>query len=155
MGKCYSDAVERALEYLYYHEKEHKGQEALELLKQASEAGDGDATCILARCMCGSQYVWEGHGFPDNDKKPPAFCIARSSRAVHWVCLSACVRASCPSSASAKCRLPAFRKPLTLCWKRQSRATHSANTPLVTPISGGFSAHPRQRPNILCKPRGV
>lgn len=69
MGKCYSDAVERALEYLYYHEKEHKGQEALELLKQASEAGDGDATCILARCMCGSQYVWEGHGFPDNNKE--------------------------------------------------------------------------------------
>lgn len=69
MGKCYSDAVERALEYLYYHEKERKGQEALELLKQASEAGDGDATCILARCMCGSQYVWEGHGFPDNDKE--------------------------------------------------------------------------------------
>lgn len=69
MGKCYSDAVERALGYLYYHETERKGQEALELLKQASEAGDGDATCVLARCMCGSQYVWEGHGFPDNGKE--------------------------------------------------------------------------------------
>lgn len=22
-----------------------------------------------ARCMCGSQYVWEGHGFPDNGKE--------------------------------------------------------------------------------------
>ena len=102
MGKCYSDAVERALGYLYYHETERKGQEALELLKQASEAGDGDATCVLARCMCGSQYVWEGPtAFRTTAKKPRAFCTAQWSRGVRWAFLSACVRANCPSSASA------------------------------------------------------
>lgn len=35
----------------------------------AAAQGDGDASCVLARCMCGSQYVWSGHGFRADDKR--------------------------------------------------------------------------------------
>lgn len=69
MGKFFSDAVETALKYIYYQERQGKGWEGLQLLQQASAAGDGDASCILARCLCGPQYVWQGHGFPEDDEK--------------------------------------------------------------------------------------
>ena len=68
MGKCYSDAVEQALEYIYYNERLGKGKEGFELLQKASEAGDGDASCVLARCLCGYQYVWSGHHFPEDER---------------------------------------------------------------------------------------
>ena len=67
MGKNFSDAVEQALRYIYYEARLGKGAEGLELLKKASEEGDGDASCILARCMWGPQYVWSGHNFPEDD----------------------------------------------------------------------------------------
>lgn len=69
MGKCFSDAVEQALRYIYYDLRLGKGKEGFQLLEQASAAGDGDATCILARCYCGDQYVWSGHGFPVDDDR--------------------------------------------------------------------------------------
>ncbi len=68
MGKCFSDAVEEALRYIYYDVRLGKGAEGLEMLKKASEEGDGDASCILARCMWGPQYVWSGHHFPEDDE---------------------------------------------------------------------------------------
>ncbi len=68
MGMCFSDEVEQALRYIYYDVRTGKGQEGLALLKKASAAGDGDATCLLARCMCGSQYVWGGHDFPEDSE---------------------------------------------------------------------------------------
>lgn len=69
MGQCFSDAVEQALRYIYYNVRTGQGQEGFQLLEQASEAGDGDASCILARCFCGYQYVWSGHGFPEDSKR--------------------------------------------------------------------------------------
>lgn len=69
MGKCFSDAVEQALDYIYYHMEQGKGKEGLQLLEQASAAGDGDASCILARCLNGYQYVWAGHGFPEDENR--------------------------------------------------------------------------------------
>lgn len=69
MGKFFSDAVETALRDIYYQERLGKGQEGFRLLQEASAAGDGDASCILARCLCGPQYVWQGHGFPEDDEK--------------------------------------------------------------------------------------
>ena len=69
MGKCYSDEVEQALRYIYYDLRAGKGAEGLALLEKASAAGDGDASCILARCYCGPQYVWSGHNFPEDDDK--------------------------------------------------------------------------------------
>ncbi|MBQ3599716.1 MAG: sel1 repeat family protein, partial [Lachnospiraceae bacterium] len=68
MGKCFSDAVEEALRYIYYDVRLGKGAEGLELLKKASKEGDGDASCILARCMWGPQYVWRGHNFPVDEE---------------------------------------------------------------------------------------
>ena len=68
MGKIFSDEVEKALEYIFYKAREGKGKEGLEILKKASAAGDGDASCILARCYGGPQYIWSGHEFPEDDK---------------------------------------------------------------------------------------
>ena len=69
MGNCFSDEVERALTYIYYDLRAGKGAEGLMLLQRASDAGDGDASCILARCYCGNQYVWSGHDFPEDDDR--------------------------------------------------------------------------------------
>lgn len=66
---AFSEIVQKALDDIYYHEWTGRGQEAFALLEQASEAGDGDASCLLARCLCGYQYVWEGHGFPEDDRR--------------------------------------------------------------------------------------
>lgn len=69
MGRFFSDTVEIALQDIYYQMWTGRGQQALQSLEQASAAGDGDASCLLARCYCGSQYVWEGHHFPEDDRK--------------------------------------------------------------------------------------
>lgn len=69
MAKVFSEKVQQALEYIYYNERAQKGQEGLALLEAAVKEGDADAMCILARCCCGKQYVWEGHGFPDDDER--------------------------------------------------------------------------------------
>ena len=71
MGKYFSDAVETALQYIYYDNRTRsvRGQEGLKLLMATSDAGDGDADCILARCLSGIQYVWSGHQFPEDEEK--------------------------------------------------------------------------------------
>ncbi|MDE7211943.1 MAG: hypothetical protein K2O03_10965 [Lachnospiraceae bacterium] len=67
MGKTLSNEVKQALQDIYYNERTGRGKEAFALLEKASDAGDGDASCVLARCYCGRQYVWRGHGFPEDD----------------------------------------------------------------------------------------
>ncbi len=68
-----SREVRQALRDIYYEERTGRGQAALALLEKASSAGDGDATCVLARCYCGRQYVWIGHGFPEDDDRAIRF----------------------------------------------------------------------------------
>lgn len=67
MGRTLSNEVKQALQDIYYNERTGRGKEAFALLEKASDAGDGDASCVLARCYCGRQYVWRGHGFPEDD----------------------------------------------------------------------------------------
>ncbi len=69
MAAVLSNEVKQALEDIYYKERTGRGKEALALLERASAKGDGDASCILARCYCGRQYVWAGHGFLEDDDK--------------------------------------------------------------------------------------
>lgn len=69
MGRFFSDEVEQALRYIYYDERAGRGKEGFALLERASAAGDGDASCILGRCLCGYQYVWSGHGFPEDERR--------------------------------------------------------------------------------------
>lgn len=71
MGNFFSDEVETALQYIYYDNRLrlHRGQEGFDILVKASDQGDGDADCVLARCLSGYQYVWPGHHFPEDDKK--------------------------------------------------------------------------------------
>lgn len=73
MGKELSSEVKQALQDIYYNERTGRGKAAFALLEKASAAGDGDASCILARCCCGYQYVWSGHGFPEDDDKAVEF----------------------------------------------------------------------------------
>lgn len=74
MGQFYSDNVEKALQYVYYENRGRSahGQEGLRLLMDASAVGDGDASCVLARCLSGHQYVWSGFHFPEDDEKAEA-----------------------------------------------------------------------------------
>ena len=71
MGKFFSDDVETALQYIYYDNRLrlHRGQEGFDLLVKASGEGDGDADCIMARCLSGYQYVWPGYHFPQDDRQ--------------------------------------------------------------------------------------
>lgn len=69
MGKYFSDPVEQALRYIYYQDRQGKGKEGFRLLEEAAAAGDVDASYFLARCLCGSQYVWSGHGFPEDEER--------------------------------------------------------------------------------------
>ena len=69
MAKELSSAVKQALNDIYYNISAQRGAQGLALLEKASAAGDGDASCILARCLCGKQYVWAGHGFPEDDDR--------------------------------------------------------------------------------------
>ena len=69
MERFFSDVVEQALRDIYYDVTTGRGRESLRQLEQASAAGDGDASCILARCFCGYQYTWSGHGFPEDDNR--------------------------------------------------------------------------------------
>lgn len=54
MAAVLSDEVKQALKDIYYNETTGRGKEAFALLGRASEAGDGDASCVLARCYCGA-----------------------------------------------------------------------------------------------------
>ena len=69
MSRVLSNEVKQALKDIYYNEWTGKGKEAFAMLERASAAGDGDATCLLARCLCGHQYVWVGQGFPEDDDR--------------------------------------------------------------------------------------
>ncbi|MCM1120414.1 MAG: hypothetical protein NC543_13755 [bacterium] len=69
MAKVLSDEVKQALQDIYYNVRTGRGKAAFALLERASEEGDGDASCLLARCYCGHQYVWVGHGFPEDDDR--------------------------------------------------------------------------------------
>lgn len=69
MAAGLSSEVKQALQDIYYDVRTGRGKEAFALLERASAAGDGDASCVLARCLCGYQYVWRGHGFPEDDRR--------------------------------------------------------------------------------------
>ena len=69
MGQFFSDAVERALHYIYYDLKARRGREGFQLLEEAAAAGDADAKCLLARCLYGPEYTWPGHDFPEDERR--------------------------------------------------------------------------------------
>lgn len=72
MGHFFSDAVETALQCIYYDLGAGRGQEGFRLLEEASAAGDGDADCLLARCLYGPEYTWPGHRFPTDEARGDA-----------------------------------------------------------------------------------
>ena len=68
MGKYFSDAVDNAIEAIYYTYDRERAAAAVQPLADAANAGDGDAAYILSRCTSGPQYSWDYHPFqPDDD----------------------------------------------------------------------------------------
>ena len=51
MAAVLSGEVKQALQDIYYNVRTGRGKEAFALLEKASAAGDGDASCVLARCL--------------------------------------------------------------------------------------------------------
>ena len=68
MGKYFSDAVDNAIEAIYYTYDKERAAACLQSLADASNAGDGDASYILSRCTSGPQYSWKYHPFQENDE---------------------------------------------------------------------------------------
>jgi len=69
MGKYFSDVVDGALEDVYYCYDKERAARVIEPLTAASDAGDGDASYILSRCLSGPQYSWKYHPFESDDGK--------------------------------------------------------------------------------------
>lgn len=67
MGKYFSDAVDNALEAIYYTYDREKAAACIQPLADAANAGDGDASYILSRCVSGPQYSWDYHPFQADD----------------------------------------------------------------------------------------
>ncbi len=68
MGKYFSDAVDNAIEAIYYTYDRERAAAAVQPLADAANAGDGDAAYILSRCTSGPQYSWDYHPFQENDE---------------------------------------------------------------------------------------
>lgn len=68
MGKYFSDAVDNAIEAIYYTYDQERAAAAIQPLADAANAGDGDAAYILSRCVSGPQYSWKYHPFQENDE---------------------------------------------------------------------------------------
>jgi len=67
MGKYFSDPVDNALAAIYYAYDPEKAAACIRPLTEASNAGDGDASYILSRCVSGPQYSWDYHPFQADD----------------------------------------------------------------------------------------
>ncbi len=67
MGKYFSDAVDNAIEAIYYTYDRERAAAAIQPLADAANGGDGDAAYILSRCTSGPQYSWDYHPFQADD----------------------------------------------------------------------------------------
>jgi len=68
MGKYFSDAVDKAIEDIYYCYDPQRAMAAMASLAKASNDGDGDASYVLSRCLSGPQYSWAYHPFVEDDQ---------------------------------------------------------------------------------------
>ena len=67
--RVFSPPVAEALDCIFYHMREGRGQEGFQLLEREAAAGDADAKCLLARCLNGPSYVWAEHHFPEDEAR--------------------------------------------------------------------------------------
>ena len=63
MGQFFSDAVEQALQCIYYEMGSGRGQEGVQLLVEASNSGDGDASLLFVPLSFRSQLCLERSRF--------------------------------------------------------------------------------------------
>lgn len=67
MGKYFSDVVDKAIEDIYYCYDSRRAVGAIQPLLDAAQAGDGDASYLLSRCLSGSCYSWDFHPFREDE----------------------------------------------------------------------------------------
>lgn len=69
MGQHFKDKVEEGIRLVWMQFDSEEMARGAQMLAEAANEGDADATCFLARCYMGSRYVWEGGNFPEDDRK--------------------------------------------------------------------------------------
>lgn len=69
MGRYFSDKVEEGIRLVWMQYDREEMARGVELLAEAADEGDADAIAFLARTYMGSNYVWEGGNFPEDDDK--------------------------------------------------------------------------------------
>ncbi|MDE7476787.1 MAG: sel1 repeat family protein [Lachnospiraceae bacterium] len=57
MTALFDDRVEKAIQTIWFERNPNRREEALALLREAANTGDGDAYYFLGRCYLGSSYV--------------------------------------------------------------------------------------------------
>lgn len=68
MGKYFSDVVDQAIEDIYYCYDIERAVKSIQPLLDAAQAGDGDASYILSRCLSGPCYSWDSHPFREDEE---------------------------------------------------------------------------------------
>ena len=64
---CYSKNVEKAIRYLWIDMDIKKKQNAIDLLREAANKGDGDALFLLSKCYMGEKEIFPGFDFEKDD----------------------------------------------------------------------------------------
>lgn len=75
MGNFFSSQTEEAIRLIWMQFDKQKIQEGQKLLIQATEEGDADACCFLARTYMGAEYVWEDAGLEEDINKAKALVV--------------------------------------------------------------------------------
>lgn len=63
---AFDHRVSQAIDIIYVKKEFKRGQEALDLLKEAADAGDGDACFFLGRCYAGPEFADSRFNFEKN-----------------------------------------------------------------------------------------
>lgn len=69
MGRYFSDKAEEGIRLVWTQYNQKEIMRGVQLLAEATNEGDADALCFLARCLMGPQYVWEYAGTQSDDEK--------------------------------------------------------------------------------------
>lgn len=68
MAALFDKRVEDAIQFIWFHTLSGKCEEALAMLREAANMGDGDAFYFLGRCYMGKSYVNPVAGLPEDRK---------------------------------------------------------------------------------------
>ena len=68
MATLFDERVEKAIQIIWFDTHSGRREEALAMLRDAANTGDGDAYYFLGRCYLGRSYVDPMVGMPEDKK---------------------------------------------------------------------------------------